>query len=177
MHRSACVALALCCLTSPALAQSASAGALPSPEEVASKDALTIGAGVAFIPEYDGSDDYRVIPAGAIRGKLHGISFSTHGTYLYVDRPAGQHQFFAAEPGFPGETHQDIAVQSGRTYFYLARNSDRKNAVIANASTGLLGYGLTLAMTSAYKNQGPVDFSPVDEAAARTTVAELKLAE
>ena len=23
------------------------------------------------------------------------------GTYLYVDRPAGQHQFFAAEPGFP----------------------------------------------------------------------------
>ncbi|MBR0931160.1 hypothetical protein JQ561_31515 [Bradyrhizobium diazoefficiens] len=99
------------------------------------------------------------------------------GTYLYVDRPAGQHQFFAAEPGFPGETHQDIAVQSGRTYFYLARNSDRKNAVIANASTGLLGYGLTLAMTSAYKNQGPVDFSPVDEAAARTTVAELKLAE
>ncbi|WP_061028044.1 hypothetical protein [Bradyrhizobium sp. CCH5-F6] len=99
------------------------------------------------------------------------------GTYLYVDRPAGPHQFFAAEPGFPGETRQDISVQSGRTYFYLARNSDRKNAVIANASTGLLGYGLTLAMTAAYKNPGPVDFSPVDEAAARTTVAELKLAE
>ena len=99
------------------------------------------------------------------------------GTYLYVDRPAGQHQFFAAEPGFPGETHQDISVQSGRTYFSLARNSDRKNAVIANASTGLLGYGLTLAMTSAYKNQGPLDFSPVEEAAARTTVAELRLAE
>ena len=49
--------------------------------------------------------------------------------------------------------------------------------MIANASTGLLGYGLTLAMTSAYKNQGPVDFSPVEEAAARTTVAELRLAE
>ncbi|MDX3971310.1 MAG: hypothetical protein QHD01_32600 [Bradyrhizobium sp.] len=48
--------------------------------------------------------------------------------------------------------------------------------MIANASAGLPGYGLTLAMTSAYKNPGPVDFSPVDEAAARTTVAELKLA-
>jgi hypothetical protein len=46
--------------------------------------------------------------------------------------------------------------------------------VIANASTGLLGYGLPLAMTSAYKNPGPVS---VDEAAARATVAELKLAE
>ncbi|WP_440640580.1 hypothetical protein ACSHT2_04660 [Bradyrhizobium sp. PUT101] len=68
---------------------------------------------------------------------------------------------------------EPISVQSGRTYFYLARNSDRKNAVIANASTGLLGYGLTLAMTSAYKNPGPVDFYG---AAARTTVAELKLA-
>lgn len=99
------------------------------------------------------------------------------GTYVYVDRPAGQHQFVAAGPGFPGETRQNISVQSGRTYFYLARNSERKNAVIANASTGLLGYGLTLAMTSAYKNQGPVDFSAVDEAAARTTVAELRLAE
>lgn len=86
MLRFACIALAVAsCLGSPALAQSASAGSLPSPEDVANKDTITIGAGGAFIPQYDGSDDYRLIPAAAIRGKISGISFSTHGTYLYVD--------------------------------------------------------------------------------------------
>jgi hypothetical protein len=49
--------------------------------------------------------------------------------------------------------------------------------VIANASTGLLGYGLTLAMTAGYKNQGPLDFMQLEETAARTTIAELRLAE
>lgn len=86
MLRSACVALvAACCLSSPALAQSPPAGALPTPQEMASRDSVTIGAGVAVIPDYEGSDDYRLIPAGAIRGRIKNISFSTHGTYLYVD--------------------------------------------------------------------------------------------
>jgi hypothetical protein len=99
------------------------------------------------------------------------------GTYVYVDRPAGQHQFAAEEAGFPGVTRVDFAAQSGQTLFFVARVSERKNAVIANASTGLLGYGLTLAMTSGYKNQGPMDFLALDDTAARTTIAELRLAE
>jgi hypothetical protein len=99
------------------------------------------------------------------------------GTYVYADRPAGPHQFVAEEPGFPGVTRVDFTAQSGQTLFFVARMSERKSAVIANASTGLLGYGLTLAMTSGYKNQGPVDFLPLDETAARTTIAELRLAE
>ncbi|MCK1740721.1 hypothetical protein IVA80_07500 [Bradyrhizobium sp. 139] len=99
------------------------------------------------------------------------------GTYVYVDRPAGQHQFVAEEAGFPGVTRIDFSARSGETLFFAARMSERKNAVIANASTGLLGYGLTLAMTSGYKNQGPMDFLALDETAARTTIAELKLAQ
>lgn len=71
---------------SPALAQSAPADAqLPSPEEVANKDTVTVAVGAAYIPDYEGSDDYRLIPAAALRGKVSGISFSTRGTYLYVD--------------------------------------------------------------------------------------------
>jgi outer membrane scaffolding protein for murein synthesis (MipA/OmpV family) len=58
---------------------------MPSPDEVANKDMLTIAAGAAVVPDYEGSDDYRIIPAGAIRGRYHGISFTTRGTYLYVD--------------------------------------------------------------------------------------------
>lgn len=98
------------------------------------------------------------------------------GTYVYVDRPAGQHQFVAEEAAL-GVTRVDFSAQSGQTLFFVARMSERKTAMIANASTGLLGWGLTLAMTSGYKNQGPLDFLPVDEQAARTTIAELRLAE
>jgi len=99
------------------------------------------------------------------------------GTYVYADRLAGQHLFVAEEPGFSGTTRVDFAAQSGQTLFFVARMSARKSAVIANSSTGLLGYGLTLAMTSGYKNQGPMDFLPLDETAARTTIAELRLAD
>jgi outer membrane scaffolding protein for murein synthesis (MipA/OmpV family) len=74
------------CVASPAFAQSQPAeGSLPSPSDITSRDTLTIGAGPAILPDYEGSDDYRIIPAGAIRGRYHGISFSTRGTYLYVD--------------------------------------------------------------------------------------------
>jgi outer membrane scaffolding protein for murein synthesis (MipA/OmpV family) len=85
MRQLTCLALAAC-LASPAFAQSEpAAGSLPTPEEVANKDTVTVAAGAAIVPDYEGSDDYRVIPAGAIRGKVHGISFNTRGTYLFVD--------------------------------------------------------------------------------------------
>lgn len=99
------------------------------------------------------------------------------GTYVYVDRPAGKHQLTASEPGFPGVTEQEIAIQSGRTHFYVVRFSTRKNTYIATASQGLLGLALTTVITAGYKNPGPLDFLAVDEAAARTTIAELRLAE
>jgi outer membrane scaffolding protein for murein synthesis (MipA/OmpV family) len=73
-------------LASPALAQSAPASSeLPSPEEIANRDTVTVALGAGLTPDYEGSDDYRIIPAGAIRGKVSGISFSTRGLNLYVD--------------------------------------------------------------------------------------------
>jgi outer membrane protein len=80
-----CVALAACA-ASPAFAQSEpTAGQLPSPDEVSNRDSLTIAAGAGIVPDYEGSDDYRFIPAGAVRGQYHGFSFTTRGLYLYVD--------------------------------------------------------------------------------------------
>jgi outer membrane scaffolding protein for murein synthesis (MipA/OmpV family) len=85
MRQLICAALAAS-LASPALAQSEpAAGQLPSPEEVANRNSVTVGVGGAVVPDYEGSDDYRIIPAAAIRGKVNGISFSSRGTYLYVD--------------------------------------------------------------------------------------------
>jgi Protein of unknown function (DUF2846) len=99
------------------------------------------------------------------------------GTYVYADRPAGQHRFTASEGGFPGTTEIDIAVQSGRTYFYVVRMSDRKAAIVANGGNGVLGLVLSTALTAGYKNPGPLDFLPLEEAAARTAIAELRSAE
>jgi MipA family protein len=61
----------------PALAQDAT----PDP----ARDTITIGLGGAIAPRFEGSDDYRIIPGGAIRGKVSGVSFITAGTALFVD--------------------------------------------------------------------------------------------
>ncbi|MEO8454390.1 MAG: MipA/OmpV family protein [Sphingomicrobium sp.] len=80
-----CAALTAC-LGSAAWAQAPAPSAqLPSPQDVSRGDTLTVGIGAAVLPDYEGSDDYRIIPAGAIRGQYRGIGFSTRGTYLYVD--------------------------------------------------------------------------------------------
>jgi MipA family protein len=85
MRHAICAALAVS-VSSPLFAQTQpTAGTLPTPEEIANKDIVTVAVGGAFVPDYEGSDDYRLIPAAAIRGKVSGISFTTRGSYLYVD--------------------------------------------------------------------------------------------
>jgi MipA family protein len=86
MRRLVRLALVAGCLASPALAQSPPASTqLPSPDELSKRDTVTVGLGAAIVPDYEGSNDYRLIPAGAIRGQVSGISFTTRGSYLYVD--------------------------------------------------------------------------------------------
>jgi hypothetical protein len=41
----------------------------------------------------------------------------------------------------------------------------------------VLGLVLSTALTAGYKNPGPLDFLPLEEAAARTAIAELRSAE
>jgi outer membrane scaffolding protein for murein synthesis (MipA/OmpV family) len=84
MRYAICAALVACGATGPAFAQRAPAPS-PSPDQVQSRDTLTIGIGAAIIPDYDGSNDYHVIPGAAIRAKVHGISITTNGPYIYVD--------------------------------------------------------------------------------------------
>ncbi len=78
--------LAAAFAATPALAQAVpSAAPTPSPEELTNRDTLTVAAGGAMIPDYEGSDDYRFIPAAGFRGQYHGFSFATRGLYLYLD--------------------------------------------------------------------------------------------
>jgi outer membrane scaffolding protein for murein synthesis (MipA/OmpV family) len=49
------------------------------------RNSLTIGVGGAYVPSYEGSDDYIATPIGVLFGKVAGISFVTRGTSLAID--------------------------------------------------------------------------------------------
>lgn len=80
IHVVAAIAAAL--LSTPALAQEAEAP-LPDPETAG--DNWTVALGVGYSPDYSGSDDYRIIPAAAVRGTIGSVSITTRSTYLYAD--------------------------------------------------------------------------------------------
>ncbi len=82
MLRTATALIALLAAT-PALAQTAGDPGLPDPND--QSDTFTIAAGGGYIPDYEGSDDYKFTPFAAVRGRVNGMNFSTRGTYLYVD--------------------------------------------------------------------------------------------
>jgi hypothetical protein len=100
------------------------------------------------------------------------------GTYVYIDRPAGTHKIVATEPLFMGETRQEFTTAAGRTFFMVARPTERARMI--NAQTlmgGITGALVATALTAGYKNPGPVDLIPLEEASARIAIAELQLAE
>jgi outer membrane scaffolding protein for murein synthesis (MipA/OmpV family) len=76
------IAAAAALISSPALAQEVDAP-LPDPDNAGGN--WTVALGAAINPDYSGSDDYRIIPAAFIRGKIGSVSISTKGTYLYAD--------------------------------------------------------------------------------------------
>jgi hypothetical protein len=98
------------------------------------------------------------------------------GTFLFRDRPAGRHELSVDQWDFPGATKQEITVAPGRTYFFLTRMSTRGKALTAGSFAGLAGIAVTALATSGDSNQGPVEFVPLDEAAGRQAISELRLA-
>lgn len=77
--RAAILALPLLA-AAPALAQDGEEQGRPY-----DRNSLTIGLGGAYVPSYDGSDDYIATPIGLAFGKVAGFGFATRGTALYVD--------------------------------------------------------------------------------------------
>jgi outer membrane scaffolding protein for murein synthesis (MipA/OmpV family) len=84
------VSAALFAIAAPAFAQSGAAGELPDPND--RSNTFTIAAGVASVPDYEGSDEQKWIPAAAVRGRIGGMDFWSSATWLYLDligRPSG----------------------------------------------------------------------------------------
>lgn len=133
--------IALLAATAAAVAMPAYAqDSLPSPADVRTADSFTVGVGAGFIPDYEGSDDYRLIPAAAIRGKTRGISFMTRGTYLYVDvLESGNKVDFDVGP--------IVGVRLNRTGHIkddvVSRLPDRKTALEAGGFVGVSIHGVT----------------------------------
>ena len=122
----------------PAFAQSTDAS-LPDPND--QSDTVTIGAGAAYLPDYEGSDDYRIIPAAAIRGRVGGINFFTRATYLYVDvipRGSGNLEF---------DVGPIVGVRLNRTGKikddFVDLLPDRKTAFEVGGFAGVTYHGLT----------------------------------
>jgi outer membrane scaffolding protein for murein synthesis (MipA/OmpV family) len=135
-------AAALLAGASPAFAQAdASSTPAPLPDPNDRSDTFTIGAGVGVVPDYEGSNDYRLIPAAAVRGRVGGIAFSTRATYLYVD---------LVPPG-AGKLELDagpiVGVRLNRTGKikddFVARLPDRKAAIEVGGFVGASLHGLT----------------------------------
>ena len=98
------------------------------------------------------------------------------GTFIYADRPAGRHELSVNEWDFPGVTKQEVNVASGRTYFFVTKQSERSKAITVGSFGGLAGIAVTAAVTSGSSNPGPVDFVPLDEAAGMRAISEFRLA-
>lgn len=72
----------------PAFAQDTTAApAATQPDAPVADDPnrITIGVGVANLPDYDGADENQWSPAAIVVGRLGGFDFFTRGTQLYVD--------------------------------------------------------------------------------------------
>jgi hypothetical protein len=100
------------------------------------------------------------------------------GTFIYTERPAGHHDLSASMQLFSGDTHVDVAAETGRTYFFLARPSDKAKTLYAmSAAGGIAGLVVGAAVTSNNKNPGPLDFFPMDDASARDMMNDLRVSD
>jgi Protein of unknown function (DUF2846) len=99
------------------------------------------------------------------------------GTFIYVDAAAGRHELGAKTFAFPGDTRRELVASPGRTYFFNVVMSDRAKKLSGVAMVGgLAGFVVATAVTSRDENPGPIEFVPMEEAAARAAITELRLA-
>ena len=149
MHaiRSTIAAAALACglAAAPALAQDGTPAADPM-----IKETVTLGAGAVYLPDYEGSNDYRVTAAPFAFGTVKGFAFTLLGNRLSVD----------LVPNTPGPTWDfqagPIAVLNLDRSSRKQIDDDRVKALgkrdTAIEVGGFVGIGKTGVITSDYDN-------------------------
>lgn len=127
-----------------------SAAAQDDPALVEDNNSLSIGAGVGMVPSYEGSDDYRIIPAAIVRGKISGHNFYTRGLQFYFD----------LIPEGPGEKLDlSIGPVAGIRLNRTSGTKDPQVRALGKLDTayelgGFVGISKTGVITSDYDNLG-----------------------
>ncbi|TPG13685.1 MipA/OmpV family protein [Sphingomonas oligophenolica] len=151
----ALLALAAAGVATPALAQS-SPGSPPDAGATASTaadfdvdgDSITIGAGGVYLPDYEGSNDYRFTPAPGAIGSYDGFAFTLAGNRASVD----------LIPNRAGDTIDFQAGPIGVVNFNrssIKSIDDRRVRALGELGTaielgGFVGIGKTGVITSPY---------------------------
>lgn len=134
----------------PALAQDAGAptdtAAVPDPS--LGGDSITVGAGAAYLPDYEGSNDYRVVPVPGAFGSIGGFAFTLAGNRLSVDlvpnRPGSGWDFQAGPVGVVNFNRTDNdSIDDPR----VRALGERDTAIELG---GFVGIGKTGVITSPY---------------------------
>ncbi len=140
-------------LTAPLLAgalllcATAAAAQEQAPPELGG-DSFTIGVGAGFVSSYEGSDDYRIIPGGVIRGKVAGHNLYTRGLQLYFDlipESSGETLDLSAGPVAGLRLNRTSSIKDSRVAALGKLNE-------AYEVGGFAGIGKTGVITSAYDN-------------------------
>jgi hypothetical protein len=99
------------------------------------------------------------------------------GTFVFADRPAGQHQVAADLWDFPGVSRYDVNAAAGRTYYLVAKLHPGVNdAYAAQIVGGLAGKLIVSSASGIGGDHGAIDLMPMSEADAKKLVAGLKQA-
>lgn len=115
-----------------------------------SRDYIAVAAGVMSVPDYNGSDERRILPAFYLRGRYEGFSFSTRGTNFQVDlirHRRGQKIDWKFGPIVSLRADRTGSVKDPRVDLL----PDRKMAVEMGVFTGVTKTGV---ITSAYDQIG-----------------------
>ncbi|WP_447757719.1 MipA/OmpV family protein [Sphingopyxis fribergensis] len=115
-----------------------------------SRDYFAIAAGAMSVPDYNGSDERRILPAFYLRGRYEGFSFSTRGTNFQVDlirHRRGQKIDWKFGPIVSLRADRTGSVKDPRVDLL----PDRKMAVEMGVFTGVTKTGV---ITSAYDQIG-----------------------
>jgi len=112
------------------------------------RNMVTVGVAAAMVPDYDGSDNYRIVPAPAAIGSVGGFSFSVIGNHasidLIPDKPG---------PGLDVELGPVVSLNFDRTDHKSI--DDPRVAALPERGTaielgGYVGIGKTGVITSQY---------------------------
>lgn len=121
---------------------------LPGDDADDDTDTVTIGVGGAYMPSYEGSDNYKVTPAVVVRGRIKGFSFWSRGKSLYLDLipESGKSVDFSAGPIAGLRSNRTGGIKDAQVKLL----GDLNTAYEVGAFVGVAKTGVT----SAYDNIG-----------------------